>query len=352
MVLLIGMTLLAACGKQASDESNGASGTDQSEKGRISVVTSFYPIYFFAGAIGGEHAEVVNLIPAGVEPHDWSPKPRDLDRAAKAQLFLYNGAGLEGWVDDFLEGLGKDVQVTAMAVSEGIELIDGDAEAEAEAAHEEEGHEEEGHEEDGHGHEEDAHGHEENAAHEEEEHVEDDHGHSHTVDPHTWVSPKSAIIMAENIKNSFIEADPANKEAYTANYEALKQKLAALDEKFTLELAQTASKDIVVSHQAFGYLCRDYGLNQVAIMGLSAEAEPLPQDLLRIANFVKENEIQYIFFEELVSDQLAKTLAREAKVDTLVLNPLEGLTPEQEKAGENYISLMEVNLQNLLKALQ
>jgi zinc transport system substrate-binding protein len=108
----------------------------------------------------------------------------------------------------------------------------------------------------------------------------------------------------------------------------------------------------VVSHQAFGYLARDYGLNQVAIMGLTPDAEPKAQDLLRISKFVKDHGVKYIFFEELVSDELAKTLAGEANAQTLVLNPIEGLTPDEEKSGDDYFSLMHRNLQNLLKALQ
>jgi len=125
-----------------------------------------------------------------------------------------------------------------------------------------------------------------------------------------------------------------------------------LDQKYTDVLENAAQKNLVVSHQAFGYLARDYGLTQTAIMGLSPDAEPRAQDILKIAKYVKDNGVKYIFFEELVSDRLAKTLASEAGVDTMVLNPLEGLTKEQEKNGDTYLSLMESNLQNLTKALQ
>jgi zinc transport system substrate-binding protein len=187
--------------------------------------------------------------------------------------------------------------------------------------------------------------------HEGEQHAEESHDHS-GVDPHTWVSPKSALVLAKNVLNSLIEADAANQADYEKNYEALKQKLEAIDAEYAEQLSQTKNKNIVVSHQAFGYLARDYGLNQVPIMGLSPEAEPRAQDLLDIAKFVKENDVKYIFFEELVSDQLARTLASEADVETMVLNPLEGLTSEQEAAGDNYLTLMERNLQNLVQALQ
>ncbi|ANY68716.1 ABC transporter substrate-binding protein [Paenibacillus sp. BIHB 4019] len=330
-LLLSVVLVLSACG------SNSKSSIVE---GKTNVVTSFYPLYYFASEIGGEYVNVVNLIPAGVEPHDWTPKSQDLSTASKAQLFLYNGAGLEGWTDSFLKGLPNDQTIITAEMSKGIELIQGNSEEEhehdhsAETAEEHADHEEHSDEADG-------------AAADEH-----DHEHALDVDPHTWVSPKSAIIMAENVKNSLIQVDSAHKTEYEANYEALHSKLAALDAKFEQELSKTTMKDIVVSHQAFGYLARDYGLTQTAIMGLSADAEPRAQDLLNIAKFVKEQGIRYIFFEELVSPALADTLASEAKVDTLMLNPVEGLTPEQEKNGDTYITLMEANLQNLLKALQ
>jgi zinc transport system substrate-binding protein len=300
---------LSGCGK--SDKS-----TVQTD-GKITVVTSFYPLYYFAKEIGGNRANIVNLIATGVEPHEWTPKSRDLDAVSKAQLFLYNGAGLEGWVDDFLHGLGTSSKVVTVEASKGIQLIQGNPE--------------------------------------------NDHGggvvpvpgHSNMdVDPHTWVSPRSAIVMAANIRDAYIKVDPGHQKDYETGYASLEKRLKDLDSKFTEQLAGYARRDIVVSHQAFGYLCRDYKLNQIAIMGLSPEAEPRAQDLLDIAKFVKEHQVPYIFFEDLVSPQLADTLASEAHVDTLVLNPLEGLTSEQEKAGETYITLMETNLRNLQKALQ
>ncbi|WP_339816653.1 metal ABC transporter substrate-binding protein [Paenibacillus sp. FSL R7-0216] len=315
-VALLTITLtLSGCGKSSD------SGTIV--EGKVNVITSFYPIYEFAKAIGGEEANVINLLPTGVEPHDWTPRSQDILNASKAQLFLYNGAGLEGWVPNFLKGLGGDNEVQTVEVSQGIDLIEANGD-------------------DGHGHGEES---ESNSGHEGEEA-------DHHVDPHTWVSPKSAIVMAENIKNSYIEVDPAHEATYEARYQELIGQLQALDAKFTEQLSALPNKEIVVSHQAFGYLCRDYGLTQHAIMGLSPEAEPRAQDLVALSKMVKEEGIRYIFFEELVSDKLAKTLASEAGVETLVLNPVEGLTKNQAQAGDNYFTLMEKNLQNLIQALQ
>ncbi|WP_241675068.1 metal ABC transporter solute-binding protein, Zn/Mn family [Paenibacillus luteus] len=331
-LLLTAMLIFAAaCGNNKNDAASPSNSAEPSSNGvnqQVSVVTSFYPLYFLASEIGGEHVKAVNLVAAGVEPHDWTPKSRDLDTASKAQLFLYHGAGLEGWVDGFLKGLSKDSTVITKEISDGIALIEG-----TEDEHEDE--------------------HADDHEHEDEHADEEAHDHDHGgLDPHTWVSPKSALKLAENVKNSLIEVDSANQADYEKNYEALKLKIEAIDADYTAKLSQTTNKNIVTSHQAFGYLARDYGLKQISIMGLSPDAEPRAQDLLNIAKYVKANGVKYIFFEELVSDQLAKTLASEADVETMVLNPLEGLTPSQEKEGETYLSLMERNLQNLVQALQ
>lgn len=329
VLLLAGALLLSACGKNSGGNI---------VEGKVNVVTSFYPIYEFAKEIGGEHANVINLLPTGVEPHDWTPRSQDILNTSKAQLFLYNGAGLEGWVPNFLKGLGNDAKVKTVEVSKGIELIRAEGD-------------------DGHGH---------GAVAEESEEAEEA-GHSHTegtqhsheghdvdasVDPHTWVSPKSAMVMAENIKDSYVSADPEHRADYEARHESLAAKLKTLDAEFTQQLSGVSRHEIVVSHQAFGYLCRDYGLTQHAIMGLSPEAEPRAQDLVALSKLVKDRGIKYVFFEELVSDKLAKTLASEAGVKTLVLNPVEGLTKAQEQAGDNYFTLMKKNLQNLILALQ
>ncbi|MNH74813.1 High-affinity zinc uptake system binding-protein ZnuA precursor [compost metagenome] len=311
LIGLLFIIVLAGCGR---------AGTNQLVEGKVNVVTSFYPIYEFASAIGGENANVINLLPTGVEPHEWTPRSNDIITASKAQLFFYNGAGLEGWVPSFLKGLSQDSKVKTVEVSKGIPLIEA------------------GEGTDGHDHGAEASNANEPAAHE--------------TDPHTWVSPKSAMQIAKNIKDSYVQVDPAHKAGYESRYEKLADQLNKLDAKFTSELSKVNKKEIVVSHQAFGYLCRDYGLTQHAIMGLSPDAEPRAQDIIALSKVVKQENIKYIFFEELVSDKLARTLAGETGVQTLVLNPVEGLTKQEESSKDNYFTLMEKNLHNLILALQ
>lgn len=294
-LLLLTVLSLSACGGGKSDL----------VEGKVNVVTSFYPLYDFAQKIGGDNVHVINVVPAGVEPHDWSPKSKDVSQIAKADLFVYHGAGFEGWVPDFLNSLQKDAKVRAVEASAGINLLKSSEKAE-----------------------------------------------SGEFDPHTWLSPLNAKKIAENIKNALVETDAAHKADYEANFAKFASQLDQLDKDYKDAFAKLPGKDIVVSHDAFAYLSRDYGLTQKPIAGLSPESEPTAQDMKEINNFVKANKVKYIFFEELVSDKLAKTLAKDAGIETLVLNPLEGLTDKEIKAGEDYISVMRKNLLNLVKALQ
>jgi zinc transport system substrate-binding protein len=327
--------------------------TAQSElvEGKVNVITSFYPLYDFTTKIGGEHVNVINLIPAGLDSHDWSPKTQDMKNITNADLLIYNGLGFEGWVDDFLDSLEPDSKLVSVEASHGISLIpsseeEGHVDEHAEeAGHVDEHAEEAGHEDE---HAEEA-GHEEQ--HAEEAGHEDEHGHG-DYDPHVWLSPLQAIKIAENIKNALIEADAANKADYEANYDVLFTQLDGLHQHYEETISAAPRNEIVVSHQAYGYLARDYGLQQVAVMGLSPDAEPTSQDMKEILDFVEEHDVKYILFEELVSPKLAETLADQAKIETIVFNPLEGLTEEQLEAGEDYISMMERNLTSLHKALQ
>jgi len=292
---------------------SGCGTSNFSVEGKVNVVTSFYPLYDFSQKIGGEFVHVINLVPTGVEPHDWTPKVKDMKNISNADVFVYNGADFEGWVDNFLDGLNKDHSFIVVEASKGANLINTNDEADNEHEHEHE------------------------------------HG---NFDPHIWLSPKQAKVMAENIKDAFVSIDPSHAEAYTINYQRLIDSLNELDEKLDKIVEAAPKKEIVVSHEAFGYIARDYGIRQVAVMGLSPEAEPTVQKMREIKIFAEEHQIKYILFEELVSSKLAETLANSLGIDTLVLNPLEGLTEKQQKAGEDYFSLMESNLTTIEKALQ
>lgn len=268
---------------------------------KLPVVTSFYPLYYLATQIGGDKAEVYNITPAGAEPHDYEPTTQDMARIEDSKLLIINGGKLEAWGDRVRNNLGNTKVVAAVGETLVNQQIN--------------------------------------------------EGGVMMKDPHVWLSPALIKKEAVAIADSFKRADPANAAFYTANAAVLVDKLNTLDQEYRNSLSRCADKNIVTSHAAFGYLARDYGLTQVAISGLSPDAEPTVQKLAETADFVKKNNVKYIFFESLVSPKLAETIAEETGAKTLPLNPLEGLTDQEISSGQNYFSVMRGNLENLKVAL-
>nr|MBA3348883.1 zinc ABC transporter substrate-binding protein [Actinomycetota bacterium] len=161
-------------------------------------------------------------------------------------------------------------------------------------------------------------------------------------DPHVWLDPTRYADLARRIGEALGDGKQSRK---------LVDELSALDAEFEEGLADCARREIVTSHAAFGHLAKRYDLEQVAITGISPEAEPTPGELRSVVAEVRESGATTIFFETLVSPRLAETVAREIGAETAVLNPLEGLTEEQAAAGEDYFSIMRANLAALREAL-
>ena len=145
--------------------------------------------------------------------------------------------------------------------------------------------------------------------------------------------------------------DPNGRETYDANYERWAAEFEKLDAEFVEGLAGLSTRNLVASHEAFGYLCDAYGLTQVAIAGIDAEGEPNARQMGEIAQFVRENNVKTIFSEELVSPKVAQAIASETGATVKELNPLEGLSDEELAAGEDYLSVMRKNLAAMREAL-
>jgi len=285
------LVLIAGCSSSGQVPAFSATG------GRLPVAASFYPMYEFARAVGGDQIDAINLVPAGTEPHDWEPTPGHIKALNQAELFIYNGAGFEHWVGTTLNSLdNKDLVVVETARS--AELLEGGQ------------------------------------------------------DPHVWLDPVSAARQVQAIRDALMGRDPAHKDTYEANAAAYVAKLQELDQAYQSGLAQCKQRQFFTSHAAFSYLAHRYGIEQHPIMGLSPDAEPKPKELANIVAEAKRYQVKYIFFETLVSDKVAKLVAQETGAGTLVLNPLEGLTDDEVKAGKDYLSVMRDNLANLKTALE
>lgn len=315
---------LAACGSGSDDPA---------ADGEISVVTAFYPLTFATERVGGDHVAVTNLTPAGQEPHDLELAPSDIAAIEEADYVVYLKGfipELDAAVEEYAADKSLDV-LTAVETSEYdyTQAIEEEAHAEEEPTEEATASEDEHAEEEGHDHEEELEG----------------------VDPHVWLDPIRYGQIGAAIGEGLAGLDEVNAADYTAGAEAFSADLTSLDAEFTDALAARAGDTIVTSHAAFGYLADRYGLTQIAISGLSPDQEPDSQHMAEVAEYVEANGISTIFFETLVSPDIADTLAAETGAQTAVLNPIEGLTQEQIDADADYFTVMRENLATLQTAL-
>lgn len=276
----------------------------------LKIVTTIFPITDLTERITGMKA--TQLLPdSGANAHTWEPSPQDIILLEEADVFVYNGAGMEEWVDDVLESLGnKDLVI--IEASKDVEKID--------THHHDHDHKEE-------------HDHD----HEEE-----------TFDPHTWSSPKSARVQLETIGNTLIN----NFEEYSTVFnDNLNKNLILFDEldtQYETQLEAFHDKTLVVQHEAYGYLAHDYHLNQVGIEGLVPTSEPDLARMVDIIKLVDELKVKTIFFEENVSDKVASTLADETGAKTAVLSTLAFKVNE----NDDLISMMRNNLEVLVEGLK
>ena len=270
---------------------------------KLRVTASFYPLYFFSSQIGSDKAEVKNITPAGAEPHDYEPTAQDIVLIEKSNLLILNGGKFEVWADKIRDLL-KEKNVIIVEAAQDI----------ANQQFEEEG--------------------------------------KTIQDPHVWLSPPLAKKEVEHVYQGFVKVDAKNQNYYQINEKKLLTQLDDLDKKYKEGLKNCKQKDIVTSHAAFGYLAKTYDFNQVSITGISPDEEPSAQQLAEVAKFAEEHNVKYIFFESLVSPKLSETIAHEVGAQTLVLDPIEGISNEYMKAGKNYITIMQDNLKNLRIALE
>ncbi len=308
-------------------------GAEASNKLRISA--GFYPLAHFAEKVGGYRAEVINITPPGAEPHEFEPSPRDYKNIWTSKIFIFNGAHMTPWA----ERISRELEKKGIYVIEMAEHFDM-----RKAGDEHEDHDEGG-----------EHDHDDHEAHHEEHDKEahkDEHDHDHGgLDPHIWLDPLLAIKEIKIIRDAFIKVDPENKDYYKRNSSDYINKLTDLHKRFEEGLKSCEIRDIIVSHDAFSYLANRYDLHVHSISGISPQEEPSPRTLADLTRLARDKEIKYIFFEALVSPRLAKTIAGEVGAKTLTLNPIGGLRSEDIKAGKDYISIMDENLNNLRTAL-
>ncbi|MFJ4481797.1 metal ABC transporter substrate-binding protein [Streptomyces longwoodensis] len=305
---VLGTATLTACGGDTAAAGN-AGNTD-----KFDVVASFYPMAFLAERIGGDHAHVTSLTQPGQEPHDLEISAKQTARLQDSDAVLYL-KNLQPSVDDAVAQSGVRTKIDAASLT-SLEK----------------------------------HGNEVGGrAAEHDEHEGSDDGESSGLDPHIWLDPVRYAQVAEGVGAAFAKADPGHAADYRKNTADLVRELDALNTEFTTGLATARTKVFLTTHAAFGYLAERYGLTEEAINGLDPESEPSAARVKELEKLAKADGVTTVFYETLVSDKTAKTVAKDAGLRTDVLDPIEGIT--KKSRGQDYLQVMRANLTALKTAL-
>lgn len=287
LAVLLPLSLVSACG-----------GSTAADDGRLQVVASLYPLQWATAEVAGDLAEVTSLTPPGAEPHDLELGPQDVAAVGEADLVVY----LNGFQPAVDEAVGQEAGDSAYDVAAAARLdltytpVD----------------------------------------------EPDERG---IRDPHFWLDPTRLADVTDAVAEQLSRVDQPNADEYAARGAEVRASLEALDQEMASGLASCSGRDLVTSHNAFGYLADRYDFNQVGITGITPEEDPSPQDLADIAAFVERNRVRTIYSETLVSPEVAETVARETGAATAVLDPIEGLTDQSR--GADYLAVMRSNLTTL-----
>ena len=279
ILVLIQLVLLSAC--QSSEPNSD----------KLQVYTSFYAMYDFAKQIGGDKTDIYLLCPSGQEPHDFEPTARDIAKLSEADIFIYNGMGMEHWTDSVTATLGDDVAI--VKTTDNVRLNKFTA-----------------------------------------------------GDPHVWLNPDNAYIQLKAIADAFMEKDPANRDYYNKNLKECKEKIKRLMQDLESAKKMFSSHSIVVSHYAYSHLCDVIDISPYAVNGTDNSGDPTPQRMAEIENYIKSNDIKYIFTEPMGTSDIMKTIAKDTNCEILVLDPFEG-----SSENKDYFKVMYENIAALTQAL-
>ncbi len=287
--------MLAGCGGKPE-------GSAPAADGKIKAVVSFDAMKELTEAVGGDKVAVTVIIPDGTEPHDFEPKADNIRQIGKADVFVYNGLGMEPWA-------GKAIQA---ADNHNLHAVEASRGATPIAITDEE---------------------------EKKEHGADD--------PHLWLSPRGAELEAANIRDALIEADPGDKEYFTSNYNRFHDEMESLYEEYKGKFASVPRREIVTGHAAFAYLCRDFDLTQNSVEDVFASGEPGTKRMTELVNYCQNNHVKVVLAEDMVSPAISQTLADEAgaKVQKIY-------TMESSEGGKSFTERMKEDLQTIYEGLE
>jgi zinc transport system substrate-binding protein len=283
----------------------------EAESDKPNVIVTLFPQYDMVRAIAKDKVNLELLLPAGVEPHSYEPTPNTIIRINESDLIVYTSDIMETWISNLFTELNDQGPIVVNS-SNGVELI----------------------------------------THLEEEHS-DEEDHDEEYDPHFWLDPLNAKIMAENITAGLIEMDPENADFYQANANIYLSELDKLDQEF-IDLFNRVklNKIIYGGHFAFGYLSNRFNIEILSpYTGYSPDAEPSVSSLAELINVMQENQIKVIFYEELVDPKIARTISEQTGANIEVLHGAHNLSLEEMAQGLTYLDVMRSNIEKLKVAL-
>lgn len=273
-------------------------------QGGLSVVATFYPLGDFAQNVGGDKVNVTLLVPETVDVHDFEPSPSDIARVASADVLIYNGAGLEPWISQVIAAA-NNPKLVVIDASQGIPLISVPQEFQRG---------------------------------------------NQTVDPHVWLDPVLAKQEVENILQGLVKADPSDQQYFSSNAQSYETKLDQLNSEIINATKNVQTRYFVTFHEAFAYFAMQYNLTQISISG-PFEEEPTPSDIQNVVNAIHQYHLCYVGYESLENPAIPEAIGSETNATLILMNPIEGLTPQEQAAGMDYLSLMQQDVTNILEAL-
>lgn len=274
-------------------------GSSAGRTGPKRVVTTFTILQDMAQNVAGDKAIVESITKPGAEIHEYEPTPLDIVKAQSADLVLRNGLGLERWFEKFM-GSVRDVK--SVDLSTGIDPI-GIAEGPY-------------------------------------------HG---KPNPHSWMSPKNALVYVENIRKALVEIDPANADSYNANAAAYAAKIRAVDEPLRKTLSEIPADQrwLVTSEGAFSYLIRDYDMKELFLWPVNADEEGTPQQIQKVVDTMRKFKIPVAFSESTISDKPQRQVCHETGARFGGMLYVDSLTPESGPAS-TFLKLLTFNADTIV----
>ncbi len=275
------------------------------DNAKINVVATFYPLADFAQNVGGDKVSVSILVPETTDVHDFEPTPSSIAAVSSANVLIYNGVGLEPWIQDIITA-SDNPDLIQVDSSQGITLLP----------------------------------------------VAEQFQNSDTqiLDPHIWLNPINAKQQVQNILKGLTQADPEDSEYFTQNAQTYLQQLDQLNQEAIDATTNTATTYFITFHEAFAYFANQCHTTQLPILG-PFEEEPSPNDIQNVIDAINQYHLKYVGYESLENPAISHSISTQTNATLLEMNPIEGLTAEQKAAGDNYITLMQHNIENIHLAL-